>query len=79
MTCFLCSNQINPQHQRYVQATVEHHYKHGGIRISNRKFHLSCFPKFVRAGGRPFNPHTTYRAYNAVVERDGEILYEIPR
>src|SRR6185437_5827139 len=77
MTCFYRSNQINPQVQPYVHATIEHHYKYGGLRLSERSFHLFCFDKFVQLEGRPFNPHTTYHAYDAVVERDGEILYEI--
>jgi hypothetical protein len=77
MTCFYCSNQINPQHQRHVHATVEHIYKHGGSRHSDRRFHLTCFDKFLEFGGRPFNPFTTYDAYDAVVERNGEVLEEI--
>jgi hypothetical protein len=77
MTCFFCSNQINPHKQRYVQATVEHHYKHGGFRLSERSFHLSCFNKFVQLKGRPFNPDTYYRAYDAVLRRDGEVLSDL--
>ncbi len=77
MTCFYCSNLINPQIQPHVHATVEHQYKHGGFRESERDFHLSCFNKFLEFGGRPFNPHTTYHAYDPVVERDGKVLYEI--
>ena len=77
MTCFFCSNQINPQRQRWVQCCVEHYYKQGGFRQSERGFHLSCFHKFVRLNGRPFNPHTYYRAIDAVVRRGEENLYEV--
>lgn len=35
------------------------------------------FDKFIVFEGRPYNPHTTYHAYDAVVEHDGEILYEL--
>ena len=75
--CFFCSNPINPQRQSHVFATIEHRYKGGGVRQSDRGFHLSCFDKFTSLGGRPFNPHTTYEALQAVVKRDGEILYEL--
>jgi hypothetical protein len=77
MICFYCSNQINTQHQSHVHATVEHNYKYGGSRLSDRRFHLKCFDKFLEFEGRPYNPHTDYNAYNAVVERAGEILYEL--
>ena len=77
MNCFFCSNQINPQRQRHVFATVEHRYKSGGVRHSDRGFHLSCFDKFLSLSGRPFNPQTTYAVLQARVKRGGEILCEL--
>ncbi|HWO40123.1 MAG TPA: hypothetical protein VNO32_66010 [Candidatus Acidoferrum sp.] len=59
-TCFYCSNYINRGTQTYIYAEIRHHYKHGGMRDSDRNFHLSCFDKFQDQDGRPFNPHTHY-------------------
>jgi hypothetical protein len=60
MTCFYCSNQINPTNQRYISARIAHRYKHGGIRFSNRNFHIACFTTFSFRNRCPFNPHTRY-------------------
>jgi hypothetical protein len=59
--CFFCSRPINGRH---VYAVIEHHYKHGGSRESDRRFHPPCFEKFVEQGGRPYNPHTEYEVIN---------------
>lgn len=57
--CFYCSRPINPQGRR-VLATIEHRYKHGGSRQSDRRFHQPCFHAFQIKGGRPWNPYTEY-------------------
>jgi hypothetical protein len=62
--CFYCSNPINRNTQTYIHADIRHHYKHGGMRDSDRNFHLSCFEKFEDAEGRPFNPYTLYEVLN---------------
>jgi hypothetical protein len=59
-TCFYCGNPINRLSQRYVHAVIEHEYKHGGTRTTDRNFHVSCFEKFETVRGRPYNPHTNY-------------------
>jgi hypothetical protein len=58
--CFYCGNSINRGKQTYVYAVIEHRYKHGGCRTSDRNFHESCFEKFEESGGRPWNPDTAY-------------------
>ena len=58
--CFYCSNPINGETQPYVTANTVAHYKHGGQRMAQRNFHESCFDKFVKVGGRPYNPDTDY-------------------
>lgn len=67
MICFYCGNQVNPANQRYVSASIQHFYKAGETRISQRNFHKSCYPKFVIKKRRPFNPHTTYLPLYAVL------------
>lgn len=57
--CFYCGNQINRNQQPHIHAAIEHRYKHGGSRISDRNFHPSCFERF-RKIGRPYNPETDY-------------------
>jgi hypothetical protein len=59
-SCFYCSNPINRNAQPFVTAAILHRYKNGGTRESDRNFHPSCFEKFRDAGGRPFNPETSY-------------------
>ena len=56
-TCFYCSNPINSSGS-YVVGSIRHHYKTGGIRESQRRFHTMCFRRFELEGGRPFNPWT---------------------
>jgi hypothetical protein len=58
--CFYCSNPINRSTQTHIYAEIRHHYKHGGMRDSDRNFHSSCFEKFEDQDGRPFNPYTHY-------------------
>jgi len=57
--CFYCGGPINPQGRRML-ATIEHRYKHGGLRQSDRRFHQPCFHNFQVKGGRPWNPYTEY-------------------
>jgi hypothetical protein len=57
-TCFYCSNPINAE-GRHVEAQIRHHYKGGGTRDSDRRFHPTCFEKFEE-NGRPYNPETEY-------------------
>ncbi len=56
--CFFCSNPIN-ENGRHVFATIEHQYKAGDSRQSDRRFHPACFEKF-QVYGRPYNPETAY-------------------
>jgi hypothetical protein len=58
--CFYCSNPINRNSQPFVTATIQHNYKNGYSRQSDRNFHPTCFDKFEDYGGRPFNPDTEY-------------------
>ena len=50
----LLLNPINAD-GRFVYAAIEHQYKHGGTRESDRRFHPACFEKFEQQG-RPYNP-----------------------
>ena len=63
--CFYCGNPINSGSQPHVYAEIVHNYKHGGWRKSDRRFHISCFRKFEREGGRPLNPDTVYEVADA--------------
>jgi hypothetical protein len=58
--CFYCGNPINLARQPHAHATIRHDYKHGGSRVTDRNFHLSCIEKFEAIGGRPYNPDTNY-------------------
>jgi len=73
--CFFCSNPINRLAQRHMRAGITHHFKHGGVRTSERDFHLSCYDKF-RAVGRPYNPETAYSVDWATVMIGDEELRE---
>lgn len=53
--CFYCGRPVCA----HIAARIEHHYKHGGSRVSYRLFHEACFVKF-EMHGRPLNPHTEY-------------------
>jgi hypothetical protein len=55
----VATSAINRTRQTHVFATIQHNYKHGGHRTSDRNFHLSCFDKFEDVG-RPVNPDTEY-------------------
>jgi len=74
MHCSRCFKLIDPQ-QRDDPATVGHQYPLGGFRLSDRRFHLSCFDEFLECGGRLCNPRTEFIAFEARVERNGEALY----
>lgn len=63
--CFYCGNQINRNKQTHIHAEIQHQYKNGGTRESDRNFHVSCFEKFECQDGRPFNPYTRYEVLSA--------------
>ena len=62
--CFYCSNPVNPD-GRHVEATIEHLYKSGDTRMTDRRFHPPCFQKFKVCRGRPYNPQTEYQVVAA--------------
>ena len=57
--CFYCQNPINSDGQ-FVEASIEHGYKHGGSRVSERRFHVPCLERLKDEGTRPWNPETAY-------------------
>ena len=63
--CFYCRRPINRNRQPHIHAWIKHLFKHGGERQSDRNFHLTCFDKFAKAGGRPFNPDTNYKVLDS--------------